>query len=465
MHADDPTSADAPAVLSDTGTGVMSFNHSVLAYDVVGPADGPLLLFLHAGITDRRMWDAQMAALPQRPELAGWRIARIDLRGWGASRSEAVTAPYVDDIEIVIRRLRGDDGPALLVGCSFGARVALDVALEFPALVRGLLLFAPALGGFPFSSALDAAEEEIGAALERNDLAAAAEVDVRTWVDGPRRTPQQVDPAVRARALELARGVYEVALSTPEPQLIGPPLPALGRLAYVRTPTLVVVGADDQPDILTIGQIIASNVPGARLETLPDCGHLPPLEQPQRSTQLIATFVGAQPERPSRNGVTLHEIDLDLLDPVVALQLHPEQMRMVLAPVDSLAEALVCPWMLPLAIKHEGTLVGMVMFSQTYDPRDPIHWVHRLLIDRNHQGRGHARAAMELVLAYMSALPGCRRIGIGYKPDNTAARTLYLSLGFTDEQPAPWGGGEVVAYYDVPTGSEGDDVQAADAPE
>ncbi len=444
----DVTTADATGALN--GTGTTSFNHADIAYDVVGPADGPLLLLLHAGITDRRLWDAQMAALPQRPELAGWRIARIDLRGWGASRSDAVTAPYVDDIEIAIRRLRGDDGPALLVGCSFGARVALDVALEYPARVRGLVLFAPALGGFPFSPALDATEDAIAEALARDDLDAAAEIDVRTWVDGPRRTPQEVAPDVRMRALELARDVYTVALNTPEPQVIGPPIPALGRLAYVRTPTLVVLGEHDQPDIGTIGQILAANIPGARLETLADCGHLPPLEQPERSSDLIATFAAAQPERPSRNGVTLHEIDLDLLDPVVGLTLHPEQVNMVLSPVDSLAEALVCPWMLPLAIRHADELVGMVMFSQSYDPREPIHWIHRLLIDRKHQGRGYGRSAMELVLEYMSALPGCQKIAIGYKLDNTAARTLYLSLGFADEQPAPWGGDEVVSYYAVP---------------
>ena len=53
-------------------------------------------------------------------------------------------------------------------------------------------------------------EEE--AALEAGDLDSAVEVNLRTWVDGPRREPEDVDPAVRARvARDAAPGLRAAA--------------------------------------------------------------------------------------------------------------------------------------------------------------------------------------------------------------------------------------------------------------
>ena len=58
----------------------MSVTSSGIAYDCLSSHGGVPVLFLHAGVADRRMWDPQWDALA-----ATWDIARLDLRGFGSS--------------------------------------------------------------------------------------------------------------------------------------------------------------------------------------------------------------------------------------------------------------------------------------------------------------------------------------------------------------------------------------------
>jgi 3-oxoadipate enol-lactonase len=65
--------------------------------------------------------------------------------------------------------------------------------------------------------------------------------------------------------------------------------PLLHRLAM---PTLVVCGEFDQATPPALNKEIAEKVPGARYVELPDCGHCPPLEQPEQFLAAIKQFVG-----------------------------------------------------------------------------------------------------------------------------------------------------------------------------
>ena len=79
-----------------------------------------------------------------------------------------------------------------------------------PELVSALVLVAPGLPGHEWSEELRAQWAEEEAAFESGDLDAAVEVSLRTWVDGPRRSPDEVDPEVRARVGEMQRRAYEL---------------------------------------------------------------------------------------------------------------------------------------------------------------------------------------------------------------------------------------------------------------
>ncbi|MQA87221.1 MAG: alpha/beta fold hydrolase [Streptosporangiales bacterium] len=64
-------------------------------------------------------------------------------------------------------------------------------------------------------------------------------------------------------------------------------------LAGVRCPTLVLVGDGDEPTPPERAAEIADGIAGARLVTVPDCGHLSTLERPQQVSEALAEWLQA----------------------------------------------------------------------------------------------------------------------------------------------------------------------------
>ena len=126
--------------------------------------------------------------------------------------------------------------------------------------------------------------------------------------------------------------------------------------------------------------------------------------------------------------VTLRPITRDNLWAVVDLKLHPGQEDFVAQNIDSIANAYVEPTFVPLAVHAGDALVGFAMYGQ--HPESGAWWVIRLMIDREHQGKGYGRAAMEAVIAVMTERIGCDEIVTSFNPANTVAGALYASLGF-----------------------------------
>lgn len=74
------------------------------------------------------------------------------------------------------------------------------------------------------------------------------------------------------------------------PGMVDPTL--LGRLPGITVPTLVVWGAADRMIPVAHGHAYADAIPGARLEIIPDAGHLPQLETPDKLVKLVREFTG-----------------------------------------------------------------------------------------------------------------------------------------------------------------------------
>lgn len=254
----------------------------MLYHEVAG--EGSAVALLHSTVCDSRMWDAEFVALSE-----GYRVLRYDFRGFG--RSPLPPGPWssVDDL----RTLLDENGMerVALVGLSGGAATALDFALAEPGRVRGLVLAAPAIGGRDWSEevrSFGAQEEEL---LEAGDFDAAVELNLRMWVDGPRRGPDAVDAGVRAKVGEMQRRAFEAQLDW-EPgrhQRLQPP--AAERLEEVRVPTLVLVGDADVADVLRNADLLASRVPGARKVVLPGVAHMINLELPDDFLRLVRGFL------------------------------------------------------------------------------------------------------------------------------------------------------------------------------
>jgi pimeloyl-ACP methyl ester carboxylesterase len=179
---------------------------------------------------------------------------------------------------------------AVVLGASLGGATALDFALEHPEMVDALVLVAPGLGGYGFSAATVAKFDEIEAAFERDGVAAANELELRMWVDGPARTPDQVNPAVRERVRQMNADVYAAAIGGAERRRPQPP--AIERLAEIQAPILIVVGRGDVADFLAIADLLEARIAGARKVVLPDVAHMLTMEQPAAFNRIVLEFLG-----------------------------------------------------------------------------------------------------------------------------------------------------------------------------
>ena len=112
--------------------------------------------------------------------------------------------------------------------------------------------------------------------------------------------------------------------------------------------------------------------------------------------------------------------------------LTAEQQKFVAPNAYSLLEAFYDPDQRtePRAVYADETLVG---FSMTYyDKEYNEHWIDRLMIGGEFQGKGYGREAMRLILDNFRQNPDCEAVHISFVPENTVAKQLYSSLGFLD---------------------------------
>jgi diamine N-acetyltransferase len=135
--------------------------------------------------------------------------------------------------------------------------------------------------------------------------------------------------------------------------------------------------------------------------------------------------------------IRLERITRDNWQQVIKLDIADEQRRFLETPsiLYAIAEVQFYPPYMPYAIFDDETAVGFAVYGHL--PEDPSSWwIPLLIIDQRYQGKGYGRAAMQAIIkAVREGVPDCREIALSYKPDNTAAERLYLSLGFekTDE--------------------------------
>ncbi len=104
-----------------------------------GPADGPLMIFLHGWPSIGLMWRGQMDAFAAD----GWRCVAPDLRGYGGSFAPAANDAYtigqvVADMAELHDHLGGE--PAIWVGHDWGSVVAGALAAHEPRRSRGVVL-------------------------------------------------------------------------------------------------------------------------------------------------------------------------------------------------------------------------------------------------------------------------------------------------------------------------------------
>jgi pimeloyl-ACP methyl ester carboxylesterase len=121
-----------------TAHSVVSSRHTTQYWDA-GPADGPLMIFVHGWPGIGLMWRAQMEAFASE----GWRCVAPDMRGYGGSsaptEAEAYTIAHIVSDMVALHDHLGAQ-PAVWIGHDWGSPVAGALAAHHAARSRGLVL-------------------------------------------------------------------------------------------------------------------------------------------------------------------------------------------------------------------------------------------------------------------------------------------------------------------------------------
>lgn len=253
----------------------------LLAYRDTG--SGLPVVLLHAGFLDHTMFDELVPALARRH-----RVIAPDARGHGRSANATLPFRQTDDLAALLRGL--DTGPAVLVGTSMGAIIAVDTALEHPDLVRALVIS----GG---GTALREPRDPWLLDLEAEKAAAMAAGDIAGWVDafaliaaGPHRGLDRVDPEVVRRVKEMAWRTLAKHTADEQDHSVSVADTA-ARAKEIAVPVLALNGALDSPDLIALAEDLAAAVPDGRTTTLDDAAHLPSMDRPEAYLHAVEAFL------------------------------------------------------------------------------------------------------------------------------------------------------------------------------
>lgn len=224
-----------------------------------GDGSPTAIVLVHDPFTASETWHRVMPRIAR-----SFRVMAPDLPGFGRS-PEPVDAT-VDSMAGCLGALMRDEGieSAIVVGSSLGGLVAIATAIQFPTIVRGLVV-ADALG--------------LGGAMPDPELLVHRS---RSDVDELLRKLHDEPPPIPGFVRD------EIVLRSQRPALRGlvadAPRAGLGlepALAQIAAPTLILWGDGDGLAPIDHGERLNAAIPGSRLVRLSHCGHLPHREAPE----------------------------------------------------------------------------------------------------------------------------------------------------------------------------------------
>lgn len=255
----------------DAGTAKINAN-------IEGPEGAPTIVLLHSLGTHLGLWDSLIRRMAQmRP---AYRFVRHDLRGHGDS--SAPDAPYtlgrlVRDTENVMDKT--GTGPAVIVGLSVGAQIAIALAAKRPELVRGLVLA---------NSAVKIATPQIWATraksvLEDGTSSIAAET-LERWFSTDFR-----DSTVALRWRTALEQTPDCGYAGVASALGGADLISVASTLAV--PTCVIAGSQDRATPPDVVREMADLIPSAEFNLIHGAGHLSPVDRADEFSLILRHFL------------------------------------------------------------------------------------------------------------------------------------------------------------------------------
>lgn len=247
------------------------------------------VVLIHGLSEERSVWSRQLPFLQR-----SMNVVSYDVRGFGASpvgAGNGSVGQMADDLAQILSA--HNTGPAWLLGFSMGGVIAQRFALDFPGLVRGLVLVASSCKvGRPgqefFHSRVDQVSQgglEAIASITNRDASGCFSMGDEQLIDEYRklRTAAVRDPN---GYLNACRAMLRLADE--------PMMPELGA---IDCDTVVLAGELDPYCPPRASEMIAGAIPGAELTVVPGAGHCMHWEAADITNDLILEFIERKSQR------------------------------------------------------------------------------------------------------------------------------------------------------------------------
>jgi pimeloyl-ACP methyl ester carboxylesterase len=251
---------------------------------------GEPAILVHGSWGDHSNWAPVVSALS-----SSFNLATYDRRGHSRSErppGQGSIQEDVDDLAALIEHLF--DGPAHVIGNSFGAAIGVNLAARRPELIRTLVAHEPPLFGLlegqpTVQPALQAVQQRIGAVvplLQAGDFEAGARRFVETIAFGPgawEQLPQAMRDMFIFNAPTWLDELQEPAWDTLD----------LRELSVFTAPAMLSMGGESPPFFPAVVERIAAALPHARKHLFPQSGHVPHLSHPAEYVRVVTEFIGS----------------------------------------------------------------------------------------------------------------------------------------------------------------------------
>jgi pimeloyl-ACP methyl ester carboxylesterase len=180
-----------------------------------------------------------------------------------------------------------DIDQTMVVACSMGGGIALDLTLLEPDRVTALVLAASAVGGFETTEEESSWWEErmapVEAAIEAGDMERAEDLRLQVWA------PLGTDDPAGGRIREIAfDNIHELTMDESAEEELEPP--AALRLGEIDVPTLVLIAEHDPPFMRRSGELIGREVLDGRILTV-DADHVVNVRNPVAFDDAVLPFL------------------------------------------------------------------------------------------------------------------------------------------------------------------------------
>jgi len=248
------------------------------------------LALIHCGLGRASNWRPFLNALerPVSPLL-------IELPGHGLAEDYDTSRDFSDQaIEIAIDEMPSD--PVPLIGHSFGAVLALRLAIERPYRVSSLVLIEPVFfAAVKGRWAFEKVERDLSSFTKRmaaSEHATAAKEFHAIWGDGTdwRDMPSDQKSYIVDRIPLIPPG--NTLIFDDRPNLLAP-----GKLEDLDMPVTFVDGGDTHPVIPEIISTIGDRIPDAEWVTVPKAGHMVPITHPERVVEAVGDRLFVDPPK------------------------------------------------------------------------------------------------------------------------------------------------------------------------